>query len=198
VDFQGVTFVGPPVDDHEMFDRLPPDLQRFLEQANGLVAYYGGLHIRGACGEPAWHSLRVAWAGPNALHERYPAVGSEDVPFAQDAVGDQWLLRAGKVVRLLAETGDLEETGMSFAEFLAAAAQTPIDTLGLQPLMQLQTEGGRLEPGQLLNVYPPFCTEEAASGVSLRAVPAGEQLAFLADLAAQLPATGRFRIKAGD
>jgi len=195
MEFQGVTFVGSTVDDRETFDRLPPELQQFLEQANGLVAYYGGLHIRGACVEPTWNSLRVVWNGPDAFHVRYDAVDEADVPFAQDGVGDQWLLRNGKVVRLLAETGDLEETGLSFGEFLTAVEQTPIDTLGLQPLMQFQSDGGRLEPGQLLNVYPPFCTAEAAAGVSLGAVPVVERLAFLADLAAQLPADGQFRVR---
>jgi hypothetical protein len=54
----------------------------------------------------------------------------EDVPFAQDAVGDQWLLRDGRVVRLLAETGDIENHDDDLVGFGAAADRTPIDTLG--------------------------------------------------------------------
>jgi hypothetical protein len=60
--------------------------------------------------------------------------------------------------------------------------------------MQFHADDGRLQPGQLLNVYPPFCAKESANGVSLRAVPTDEQHAFLADLASQLPANGAFRL----
>jgi len=104
--FEGVTFTGPPVDDPEILKAVPADLRRFLEQVNGLIAYEGGLHVRGACRRPEWHSLRHAWRGPNAFHEQYPGVEREDVPFAEDAVGDQWLLRGELVWRLAAETGD--------------------------------------------------------------------------------------------
>jgi hypothetical protein len=85
VDFEGVTSLGPPVDDPVTFDRLPADLQRFLGQANGLVAYHGGIHIR----------------------------------------GDQSLLRGNEVVRLLAETGELQPAHASFDGFLAAVEHAP-------------------------------------------------------------------------
>lgn len=195
MEFTGVTYVGPQADDAEVLEKLPSDLRRFLEQTNGLVAYDGGLHIRGASTEPVWHSLRHVWFGPQAFHARYPAVQADDVPFAQDAVGDQWLLRGTQVVRLEAETGDLEALDQTFSEFLQAVDAAPVDVLGLHPLLQFQSEGGAVAPGQLLNVYPPFCTKESADGVSLAAIPATERLDFLAELARQLPGDGQgFRI----
>jgi hypothetical protein len=175
---------GPEIDDPEILERVPDALRRRI--GNGFIAYDGGLHVRGACREPAWHSLREVWLGDDAFHRHYPAVLADDVPFAEDAVGDQWLLRGDEVVRLQAETGDLERLGLDVDAFFAAVEADPVETLGLHPLLQLQQEGGRLEPGQLISVYPPFCTKEAADGVSLRAVPALERRAFLADLAAQL------------
>ena len=193
VDFHGVTYLGPPVNDRVTFDQLPADLRQLLEQANGLVAYQGGLHLRGATHLPDWHSLRAAWEGPTAFHKHYASLSPADVPFGQDAVGDQWLLRDEKVIRLRAETGELETTTMTFADFLLAVEQAPTDTLDMQPLQQFEAEGGHLEPGQLLSVYPPFCTTESATGVSLKAVPAAERLAFLADLARKLPAEGKVR-----
>jgi hypothetical protein len=198
VEFEGVTFVGPEVDDIELLGALPGELQQFLREANGLVAYGGSLHLRGACREPAWHSPRHVWKGERAFHARYSAVGESDIPFAEDSVGDQWLLSDGLVVRLLAETGDLEETGQSFTQFLAAVERDPVETLGLHSLLQFEADGGALVPGQLLNVYPPFCVEEAARGVSLASVPAAERLDFLADLARQLPPEGQFRIRVTD
>jgi len=56
---------------------------------------------------------------------------------------------------------------------------------GRQPLLRFQQEGGALEPGQVLQVYPPFCTKEAEAGVSLAAVGAIEALAFLADFSSR-------------
>lgn len=38
-----------------------------------------------------------------------------------------------------------------------------------------------LDPGQVLHVYPPFCTKESGKGVSLKAVGCDEALSFLAD-----------------
>jgi hypothetical protein len=110
----------------------------------------------------------------------------EDVPFAENALGDQCLLRDGEVIRLYAETGSVERTGLGLAAFLAAALADPVDVLALQPLMQLHREGQTLAPGQLVNAYPPFCTEESRHGVSLRPVDAEEQRAFLAELCQQL------------
>ena len=80
---------GPPVDDAELLDALPRELRSFLERVNGFVAFDGGLHVRGACESPSWHSLRRRWQGEFALHERYPLLTDTDIPFAEDAVGDQ-------------------------------------------------------------------------------------------------------------
>ena len=45
-------FVGPPIDDAEMLDRLPAEYRDLLTRANGYIAYHGGLHVRGACLSP--------------------------------------------------------------------------------------------------------------------------------------------------
>ena len=183
--FQDVTFFGPIVDDEELLLDVPSDLVAILRETNGVVAFRGGLHIRGACVSPLWHSLRHAWLGPESFASRYPAVNASDVPFAQDAVGDQFLLRKGEVVRLLAETGEVEGLGVTLSAFLERAGEDPVDYLNLQPLLQFE-ESGRLQPGQLLSVYPPFCTKESADGVSLRPIPALERLAFLSTFAREI------------
>jgi hypothetical protein len=58
----------------------------------------------------------------------------------------------------------------------------------MQPLQRYQQDGGALHPGQVLHVYPPFCTQEAANGVSLKAVPFSEAIAFLSQFARQVSA----------
>ncbi len=46
-----------------------------LARPTGFIMFDGGLHIRGACIQPKWHSLRKAWEGEFALHLLYPTVG---------------------------------------------------------------------------------------------------------------------------
>jgi hypothetical protein len=186
VELKHVTFTGPPLDDEEMLARLSANHAGLLRQINGFIQFEGGLHVRGACREPAWHSLRDAWEGEAAFYRLYPEVRPEDVPFAEDCLGDQFLLRDGRVWQLAAETGEIESLEVGLGGFFEAVQADPVEYLSLHPLLQFQREGGRLEAGQLLAAFPPFCTKESADGVSLRAISADERRRFLADLAAQL------------
>jgi len=181
-----ITFQGPPIDDPEVMGKVPEALRNLLVQVNGFIQFGGGFHIRGACRAPLWHSLSYVWAGPTALFRLFSAVRDTDVPFAQDGLGDQYLLRDGRVLRLQAETGEIGEFSDSLPSFLEAVQREPVEILQLQPLLAFWEEGGKLEPGHLLSVYPPFCTKESAAGVSYRAIPAEERIGFLADFAAQL------------
>jgi hypothetical protein len=185
MEFPGVTFVGPEIDDQETWHELPDELRCVLGEVNGFIAYRGGLHVRGACRAPAWHSLATALA---AFAAHYDGVHVGDVPFAQDAVGDQWLLREGQVLRLHAEFGRIEPLGFGLDEFLARAETEPLEALGLHPLLRFRAEGGSLQPGQLLDVVPPFVFKESANGVRLRAVPTCARLDFLADLTRRVSA----------
>jgi hypothetical protein len=179
-------FRGPPIDDNELLTRLPPEYRQLLETVNGYVAYSGGLHVRGACSSPAWHSLRAAWSGVDAIHLLFPARKPEDVPFAQDALGDQFLWRDGYVWKLDAETGELNPLTMTLPEFDEAVRTDPDEFLALGPLRAFQAQGGTLEPGQLLSVMPPFIFKESATGVTYRAVPVQDRLKFLSHLAGSL------------
>jgi len=179
-------YIGPPVDDFEVLGRLPDAYVDLLEVVNGYVAYHGGLHVRGACMLPEWHSLRAAWFGEDAIHRLFPVVSPDDVPFAEDAMGDQFLIRRDVVWRLDAETGAIASTNLRLNEFDEAARADPDHFLQLAPLHQFLSEGGRLEPGQLLSVYPPFVFEESAGSVSMKAVATLERRRYLADLARQL------------
>jgi hypothetical protein len=166
-DLEGVTFQGPPVDDLEVLVRLAPVHRALLEQVNGFVAYSGGLHVRGAVREPEWHSLRAAWKGREALSVLYPAVESMDVPFAQDAFGDQFLLREGMVYRLFGKTGDVENLDVSLDGFLEQACADPLGYLNLSPLEQFQAEGGRLLHEGVGSWREPTCDPCGGPGLLL-------------------------------
>jgi hypothetical protein len=186
LDLPHLTYSGPAIDDPEMLARLPAPLGAALERRNGCIAYEGGLHVRGASRSPNWHSLRTAWEGPLAFHELYEKVEPTDIPFAEDALGDQFLLRDGRVLHLWAETGEIEPSAESLEQFFDAVIADPQRTLALEPLLAYRAGNRKLAPGQLLMAYPPFCVTEAAEGVKLSGIDALQRRLFLVDLARQI------------
>jgi hypothetical protein len=186
LDLPHLTYSGPAIDDEAILTRLPAPLAAALRARNGCIAYRGGLHVRGACSEPAWHSLRAAWEGPLALHELYEEVQASDVPFAEDALGDQFLLRGGTVLHLWAETGELEPAATDLDAFFAAVLADAQRALALEPLLAFVDAGTQLAPGQLLMAYPPFCVTASEQGVRLTAIDTMERRLFLADVARQI------------
>lgn len=185
-----ITYQGPPSDDAALLAQLPENLAALLGSVNGFIQYGGGLHVRGACLKPEWHSLRRAWRGPQAISALFPAAEPDWIPFAQDCVGDQFLLRDAQVLHLAAETGEVQDLNLTLGEFLKRASADPVDFLAMEPLLQFQNTHGALAAGDLLHAYPPFCTKEAAQGVSLRAVPAWEVHRTHAEFARALPPDG--------
>jgi hypothetical protein len=169
---------------------VPKTYSRLLKQINGFIAFEGGLHVRGAVKFPKWHSLREAWTGDLALYRLFPALRESDIPFGQDYLGDQFILRDETVLRMSGETGQLESLETDFDGFLKRAQKDPVNYLYLDPLSEFQNEGGKLTPGQLLNVLPPFIMKESENGVSMRAVPVSDQIKFLADFSKQIAGAG--------
>jgi len=115
-----------------------------------------------------------------AFHEIYLEIEPTDIPFAQDCLGDQYLLRQNKVIQLYADTGEVEELNMDFDEFINECIEDPVEFLSLEPLLQFESEGGVLMPGELLHVYPLFSMEESEEGVAISKRPMFEQNDFLA------------------
>ncbi|HWY41833.1 MAG TPA: hypothetical protein VNX27_13670 [Chthoniobacterales bacterium] len=186
MDISGVTFRGPKLIEAPILSDLPSEYSDTLRKINGFVALDGGFHLRGACDFPPWHSLVAAWRGVEPLHLLFPALLDSDIPFAQDCMGDQFVLRNSIVHRLAAESGTVESMALSWQQFFTSLLANPFEFLQLHPLIQFQREGGRLQPGQLLLAYPPFVTTEAGGGVALSAVSADERLRFLSDFSRQL------------
>jgi hypothetical protein len=187
VNLSNVTYQGPAVDDPELLEHLPAELRELLTEHNGFVLFEGGLHVRGACTAPDWHSLRAAIEGPHAFHRLYPhTIDETDIPFAQDCSGDQFVIRGGEVHQLASEVGEIDALAMGLAEFLAYVQRDSVEALCMHPLLEYRRSGGRLEPGRLLLAYPPFCTGRSGSNASLKDVPVTEAITFHADLARQI------------
>ena len=139
MDFPNITYQGPEYQaDQEVEPLIPGNLLSLLQQLNGFIQFGGGLHVRGICKEPEWHSLQAALFGETAIHKLFPAVEQLDIPFAQDCVDDQYILRNRIVYKLYSETGDIECLELGLASFLSAATTDPVDFLGLESLLQLR------------------------------------------------------------
>jgi hypothetical protein len=181
----GVTWSCPTPAEHASLRRLPHELAELLTQRNGFILRGGALHVRGAVSAPLWHSLERHWTGELAMSALYPSVPTTHVPFAQDCVGDQFLLHQGQVSRLDGETGELEPLNVDLAGFIDQAVDFPDELLRATPLEELLRQAGQLHPGQLIHVYPPLCIA-AKVAPSLRAVASDQVLRVHARLAAEL------------
>ena len=178
MNISSITWQGESIDDVELLRELPPELVRILAKTNGFILHDGALHFRGASLSPDWHSLRTALHGESAFHMLYDCVRTTDIPFAQDQVGDQFLLRDGAVLRLSAETGEIESLAVSLDDFIRRLDDIEgFLNVGLRHTMQ---------PGQLLLAHPPFCLQGSGAGVALKPVPASEVILFHADIARQI------------
>ena len=186
LDLPHLTYSGPPIDDAAVLDRLPSGLRAALMARNGCLAYRGALHVRGACLDPPWHSLRSAIAGPQSFTTLYPDLPAGSVAFAEDAFGDQFLLREDRVWHLTAETGEIAEVAPSVEEFFDALLVDVAGVLGYEPIRAVGLVGGELGAGRLISAYPPFVMDAGEAGRSFRAVDALEVRAALAAFAGQI------------
>ncbi|HEX7830647.1 MAG TPA: hypothetical protein VF787_13405 [Thermoanaerobaculia bacterium] len=180
------TYVGPAMDDNSLAEAIPQEISAVLTDVNGFIAFDGALHVRGISAEPTWHSLGSAWKGERALHVLFPAILPADIPLAEDALGNQFVLRNKRVWFLESETGELHPLDLAIHDWFTSLITLPDSLLPINVVEQFRSEGEELLPGYLLSVYPPFCAQESAAGVSLRAIPAHERIEFLAEFAAQI------------
>ncbi len=179
-----ITYQGEGKANFDSLDfEIPRDLKSLLNQINGFIQYHGGLHIRGVCQSPDWHSINEVMNGKFAFYKNYAGIIETDIMFAQDCMGDQYFIRKNIIYKLYSESGDIEFKDDSFNKFMKRSIEDPIDYLELQPLLQFQNDGNNLSPGQVLHATPPFCTQEAENGVHLGAVPISEALLLLPEMA---------------
>src|SRR5262249_38291311 len=121
----------------------------------------------------------------------YNGVKKSDIPFAQDQLGDQFFIRKSSVIRLCAESGNIESIAGSLHEFLEKV------DCDIEAYLNVGLSK-KMEPGQLLFAYPPLICRESGTGASLRPVPAHEAIHFHAELAKlikDLPEGAKFRIE---
>ena len=162
----GLTYPGAPLDDVAILERIPQEYAQLLAQQNGFIALWGGIHLRGACSRPVWHSLAAALDGPAALSRLFPPIRPDDLPFGQSALGVQLVLRRGVVWRLDPVAFTMECLRLDLAGLITTLDHDPSAVLDLEPLARFRAGGEQLLPGQLL----------AVGEAGMRAVPAEDLL----------------------
>jgi hypothetical protein len=182
IHLKDVSWVGPPIDDLEILDLCPPGLRDLLGKVNGFIQFKGAFHVRGASAAPAWHSLRNALQGPLSFCSLYPEIKPGDVPFAEDALGDQYFLRGDLVMVLQSESGDVKPTGVNFHGFMLKLQDERASSIDLGDDSVLGTGKYRIQPGELLGVWPPYVMKHDGA-FSMKPQPTLHHRLFLADLA---------------
>ena len=147
-------------------------------EASMEILYSGGLQLRSHDAQEPLLNTNTFLNGELALYKLYSSINNEDYPIAQDCFGDQFLIRDNLVIKLMAETGDIEEYNCTWEAFLSWVDEDPIERLDLPDNLKLET-------GKLLFAYPPFCTVEG-SNASIKAIDGMELISFHADFAKQI------------
>jgi hypothetical protein len=186
MELKGIIYKGEENLDQETYDAVPEDLQLFYDQINGMVAYQGGLYIRGCVDRDHWNSLYRYWKGDAALHKSYAALTPSDIPFGQDCLGDQFFLRDGSVWALNAETATVEDLEMDFEEFIVDVIEDPVEFLSLEPLLHYLDAGNELSPGQILHCEPALTIEvPEGTDYEVQAMDIDERLKWLHDFSSK-------------
>ena len=177
---QNTIYTGQKIDDFQCFHKLPDYLKDFYTNQNGCIVLNGGFHIRGCVLNPQWHSLGNVWFGSLKLSDLFDSLSPNDIPIAQDCFGDQYLIREDKVIKLSAESGDIEFFEKDLFEFLELVKADPIEILNFENIDQFD-----LKPGQLLSVFPPFCIN-SDSDISIKPIDYLDRILFLSNLSQQV------------
>ena len=182
--FDQYQYIGPDITDFDTYQKLPADLQSILSKKNGYLQYNSAFHLRGCCTEPAWHSLAHYWTGDLALFSLYPNIQPDDIPFAENILGDQIFLREDVVWYLNGETGNIFCYNLDLQNFLQLINENPTEHLNCTILTHYLQSNEQAKPGQLLHAYPPLITSQAKISVTITAVDQESQLQSLSQLAA--------------
>ncbi len=140
-----ITYKGEPINDWLTFNRLPGCIQDFLIEINGFTVRNNG----GCVNSPDWHSLNEVWHGGTRLSDLFDSIRPDDIPIAQDCVGNQFIIRQNKICMLDVETGRIELMEIDFQEFIRQIAELSYDELQDSNMQNVE-----LVPGQHFSYYP--------------------------------------------
>lgn len=168
----------------------------YLEYINNLEKTFlfdGWLQLRHESDTKKWDDINYYWIWNGAFYKYYENINKSDIPIAQDAFGDQFFIRDGKMIKLYSEDGEIENINLSFNEWIKKCLINPEARLNIDLKY-------KLVEWELLLAYPPFCTEEW-SNAKITIVPYKEVIDFHIDFynqIKQIPNKSKIQIKVID
>jgi hypothetical protein len=147
---------------------IPSIILKFLKKLDSFFMFNGGLQFFST------DKIIKYWTGKSAFHKHYDEIRPTDVPFAQDYFGDQFLLREKGVIKLYAETGEIEKLNLTISDWYKDVCADPENKLNISFQYSVAK-------GELLFAYPPFCFKEGAPA-KIKAVPEPELIQIHFDL----------------
>ena len=147
---------------------LSNQIKKFINSLSDLYMYNGGLQFRNI------ENIIKLMRGQKAFYMHYNEILKTDIPFAQDYFGDQFFLRGNDVIKLYAETGDIEEYELDINSWFAKVEQNPEEVLNIDLEWSI-------EKGKLFLAYPPFCFKES-SNAKISKISEDEVIDFHIDL----------------
>lgn len=171
---------------------------RFLQRWNGCYALGGALHVFGARPDPPNQSLDL-WNRLDGWRQSFGLIAEGLWFFAENAFGDQFAYREGKVVRLKAAESRVEPVAASFAEWLEATLLDPQRWLALELFEACVARLGPLPPGGHFGPPPTHPAGAPLRAAVMEVLPARDNLELRAASAAvgtlARTGTGPFRAR---
>ena len=113
------------------------------------------------------------------LSHLFSTININDIPFAQDCFGDQYIIRNNKLGRVLAEIDEFQDLKIDFYEFLHQVTSNVYEFLAIENISQFN-----LQPNQLINAFPPFCMDIKQR--ILKPIDLTERITFLSEFSKQI------------
>jgi hypothetical protein len=165
--------------------RNEPAHAALLRRYNGFFALEGLLHVFGACAAPPNHSLR-AWNAPDGWRAAWGLSTEGLTFFAEDAFGDQFGYRGGKIVRFRASIGRIEAMQATLEEWIEAVTLEPDYTLNQRVFRECVRAHGPLARGGHFVSNAPRVEGQPLDPATVTVVPSRDSLEMMAASASRV------------
>lgn len=160
------------------------ELARMLARRNGFYAFASALHVfpdDPSCGRDV-----RAWNAPALWRDAYGALADGCWFFAEDAFGEQFCVKDGRIHRFEPETGALTELAASVEAWAEIILADHRQETGWPVAHEWQTEHGALPEGTRLLPRMPFVTGGGYDLANLRVADAVRGMRWRGELALRL------------
>lgn len=156
-----------------------------LRRWNGFYALGGLLHVFGACVEPPSHSM-LLWNQFDGWRSAWGRLTDGLVFFAEDAFGDQFAYRAGKIVRFRALAGGIEAVQATLSEWIESVLLEPDYVLNKRLFDACVREHGPLPHGGHFAPVGPLDDARTLEPGNVQVVPARDSMEMKAVMASRV------------